>query len=952
MDGKKRTAATLGWEVSTRNILALLSVGAIFFPRISVAAMVEPPEETLQGFQLETITVEAKRPDWERKLSPGTVTIIRPADYKGEQKTLPDLLKEVPGVHVREVNGKGQYTTVTVRGSTAAQVGVFVDGVMTNLGGDAAVDISTIPVKNVERIEVYRGYIPARFGGTFIGGVINVVTKKPEKADINAEIGKAAYGGASGSLEITAPLGNGSLLVGINHEASDGNFKYNNYAALRKTSKIQEEVEANERSIKNFNLNNINLAAKDATLSQSEIDHFVQNEQAWRDYIHSNDSHNSLAGNVKETYKRNTLTDIKNGTNLDPLRSIIDSRYGDDIRSDMELWSMDPDSEQEYTEYIRDSWRGKLKGSVLGEQVVREQIITDYKEGQLEGEAQSYSNNYMKSVGTNFDPDTSSEYAQYKKDLKENKRRLALAKNNERYRKYNDYKNTSILAKWQNDNWMAKLSYNKVDRHLPDTVWGDSANDAMDSFLTDVEDIYYADSRRQKLVNTEALVENRRQNGKLEWGWRLDYLNQDKKYRTEHKLEYPDNFRWKQIPLREWSKYKSNKFNLQTDGSYKLSERQMLDFQANYSHEKLNIKGSLMDKVLGDDIIGNILGQMRNRYVQKIFNIQLQDSITLDSKGTLLLTPAIRYNQSEIIGYSDGKRFGVNQYTKFHWLHPKDSQRDGKVTWQLALRKDFNDSLSLRATGGTYFRLLNMYEIAGDGAGILPASRDGSTSVFPLPEEGKQFDCSALWKGKLLGADNSTTVTWFWRDSDNMLQLYRAGLDYWSYFNDNRGKAHGWELQSLFKWNKFSLDMKATQTKMHVQQRNSTVHYDYMDVHPTYQPEWESNIRFSYHPDARWDIFAEQHHTGGYFTMYSKDNRGGIYDYLAGKPVSALTVYNAGIKWKPNDRWQVTLGCNDLLNKGPKQKIRSVTHDYGDGYINADYPLQGRTWYATVRHAF
>ena len=146
--------------------------------------------------------------------------------------------------------------------------------------------------------------------------------------------------------------------------------------------------------------------------------------------------------------------------------------------------------------------------------------------------------------------------------------------------------------------------------------------------------------------------------------------------------------------------------------------------------------------------------------------------------------------------------------------------------------------------------------------------------------------------------------------------------------------------------------MKATQTKMHVQQRNSTVNYGYMDVHPTYQPEWESNIRFSYHPDTHWDIFAEQHHVGEYFTMYSKDNRGGIHDYLAGKPVSSLTVYNAGVKWKPNSRWQVTLGCNDLFNKGPKQKIRSVTHDYGDGYINADYPLQGRTWYATVRHAF
>ena len=86
------------------------------------------------AFDLEGITVEAARPDWETKLSPGSVTIIRPDDFKGEQKTLPDLMRKVPGVHVREVNGKGQYSTVTVRGSTAAQVGVFIDGVLSNLG--------------------------------------------------------------------------------------------------------------------------------------------------------------------------------------------------------------------------------------------------------------------------------------------------------------------------------------------------------------------------------------------------------------------------------------------------------------------------------------------------------------------------------------------------------------------------------------------------------------------------------------------------------------------------------------------------------------------------------------------------------------------------------------------------------------------------------------------------
>ena len=210
-------------------------------------------ENELDQYTLDTVTVEAKRPDWESKLSPGTVTVIRPDDYKGEQKTLPELLKKVPGVHVREVNGKGQYTTVTVRGSTAAQVGVFLDGVLSNLGGDAAVDISTIPVDNVERIEVYRGYIPTRFAGTFMGGVINIVTKKPTKANISAEVGKSSYGGTRAALEITNPLGSGSLLIGINHDDSDQKFKYENYAAGRNISDAQLSINSLQEDVNDFN---------------------------------------------------------------------------------------------------------------------------------------------------------------------------------------------------------------------------------------------------------------------------------------------------------------------------------------------------------------------------------------------------------------------------------------------------------------------------------------------------------------------------------------------------------------------------------------------------------------------------------------------------------------------------------------------------------------------------
>jgi outer membrane cobalamin receptor len=84
-------------------------------------------------------------------LSPGTVTVIRPQEMKGEQKNLPELLKQVPGLHIIELKGRGAYTTASIRGSTASQVAVYVDGLLMNLGSEAAVDLSTIPVENVER---------------------------------------------------------------------------------------------------------------------------------------------------------------------------------------------------------------------------------------------------------------------------------------------------------------------------------------------------------------------------------------------------------------------------------------------------------------------------------------------------------------------------------------------------------------------------------------------------------------------------------------------------------------------------------------------------------------------------------------------------------------------------------------------------------------------------------
>ena len=176
---------------------------------------------------LSTVTVEAERPDWEKILSPGSVSVVEPGDFKGEQKNLAEMLDQVPGLHIQRVTGTGQYTTVRMRGSTAAQVNVYVDGVLQNVGNDMAVDLSLIPVSQVARIEVYRGYVPARFAGSPIGGVINIVTKKADKLGVTAEAGIKSLGGQTYNLTASLPtFWNGSLLFGAHYDESDADFKH------------------------------------------------------------------------------------------------------------------------------------------------------------------------------------------------------------------------------------------------------------------------------------------------------------------------------------------------------------------------------------------------------------------------------------------------------------------------------------------------------------------------------------------------------------------------------------------------------------------------------------------------------------------------------------------------------------------------------------------------------
>ena len=90
--------------------------------------------------------------------------------------TIAEILSFESGVQSRQSGGFGAFSSITVRAATAAQTGIYLDGILLNSGGNAVVDLSMLDLLNVDSVDIYRGTTPQQFGRGTIGGGINLVS--------------------------------------------------------------------------------------------------------------------------------------------------------------------------------------------------------------------------------------------------------------------------------------------------------------------------------------------------------------------------------------------------------------------------------------------------------------------------------------------------------------------------------------------------------------------------------------------------------------------------------------------------------------------------------------------------------------------------------------------------------------------------------------------------------
>ena len=113
-----------------------------------------------------------------RTLAP--VIVITRADIERAQVfDLAELLRFHAGLDVARNGGPGQATSVFIRGAESNHTLVLVDGVRINPGTIGGAAFQNLSPEMIERIEIVKGPRSSQWGSDAIGGVINIITRRP-----------------------------------------------------------------------------------------------------------------------------------------------------------------------------------------------------------------------------------------------------------------------------------------------------------------------------------------------------------------------------------------------------------------------------------------------------------------------------------------------------------------------------------------------------------------------------------------------------------------------------------------------------------------------------------------------------------------------------------------------------------------------------------------------------
>ncbi len=157
------------------------------------------------------------------------MTVINVSAEDAVAKSLAEILDYSVGLKIKKYAGLESFSVAYIRGASPNQVAIFLNGVPLNSAKSGIVSLGDIPLSNIEKIEIYRGFTPPEFNVSAMGGVINLVTKKGSgKKAIEGSAGVGSFNTLRANATLSYPSGPYNFTLHADMGKSEGNYPYLN----------------------------------------------------------------------------------------------------------------------------------------------------------------------------------------------------------------------------------------------------------------------------------------------------------------------------------------------------------------------------------------------------------------------------------------------------------------------------------------------------------------------------------------------------------------------------------------------------------------------------------------------------------------------------------------------------------------------------------------------------
>ena len=199
--------------------------------------------------RMKEVVVTATRTEKDVETAPGIVNVVTEKEMETRNiKTVDEALDTLPGVFNRRQSLTDTQSSILLHGiPDQKRTLILKDGVTLNNGYDGSVSFTGLSTENIEKIEVVQGPFSSLYGGNAMGGVVNIITKMPEKREFTLESGYGSSWNRGQSLDDLQKYyvsycdklaDKFSLLFDYGYKSTNGFSKYLNVVSTQPTAGI------------------------------------------------------------------------------------------------------------------------------------------------------------------------------------------------------------------------------------------------------------------------------------------------------------------------------------------------------------------------------------------------------------------------------------------------------------------------------------------------------------------------------------------------------------------------------------------------------------------------------------------------------------------------------------------------------------------------------------------